>query len=205
VNLYETLNVKKDASQKEIKAAYKKMASKHHPDREGGSSKEMANINSAYDILGNETKRKRYDETGSTTKEPNILEQAVNLIHTRLFALMGQHHFTKKNYFVIMRKELEENLKAVEKQIKRISTEMEKFEYLMENSKLPELVREGLLGERERIAQQVKSLESQIPLFEQCGTLLDQCEYTGIVPEKSSIFTEGFNMPGGRINMNGTV
>ena len=47
MNYYETLGVKENAEQDDIKKAYKKLAMKHHPDR-GGNTKAMQIINRAY-------------------------------------------------------------------------------------------------------------------------------------------------------------
>jgi len=57
---YKTLGVTKTATQDEIKSAYRKLASKHHPDK-GGNTGEFQKIQTAYDILGDADKRQEYD------------------------------------------------------------------------------------------------------------------------------------------------
>jgi DnaJ family protein A protein 2 len=61
--LYEGLGVEKNASQDEIKKAYRKLAVKHHPDK-GGDPEKFKDINAAYEILGNPEKREIYDKYG---------------------------------------------------------------------------------------------------------------------------------------------
>ncbi|TCR93245.1 J domain-containing protein [Rhizobium sp. BK376] len=61
---YELLGVKKDASQKEIQSAYRKLAKKLHPDLNPGDSKaeeKFKQVSAAYGIVGDEEKRGRFD------------------------------------------------------------------------------------------------------------------------------------------------
>ena len=57
---YNTLGVNKDASDKEIKEAFKNLAKTHHPDR-GGNEAKFKEINSAYDSIKTAEKRQEYD------------------------------------------------------------------------------------------------------------------------------------------------
>ena len=61
MNYYETLGINKQASQDEIKAAYRRMASKHHPDK-GGDTATFQQVEEAYRTLGDEQKRSEYDQ-----------------------------------------------------------------------------------------------------------------------------------------------
>lgn len=66
---YQILGVSKSASADEIKAAFRKLAHMHHPDKKGGDEAKFKEINEAYQVLGNAEKRQRYDQFGSA--EPN--------------------------------------------------------------------------------------------------------------------------------------
>lgn len=61
--LYETLGVAKNADEKEIKKAYRKLAVKHHPDK-GGDEAKFKEISAAYEILSDKEKRSKYDKYG---------------------------------------------------------------------------------------------------------------------------------------------
>lgn len=61
---YQTLGVKKNASQDEIKKAYRSLANKHHPDK-GGDQAKFKDISVAYDTLSDPNKRQEYDIGGS--------------------------------------------------------------------------------------------------------------------------------------------
>ncbi|HEX3299960.1 MAG TPA: molecular chaperone DnaJ [Actinomycetota bacterium] len=61
---YAVLGVPKNATQAEIKKAYRKLAQQHHPDANAGDPKaeeRFKEISSAYDVIGDEDKRKSYD------------------------------------------------------------------------------------------------------------------------------------------------
>ena len=57
---YQTLGVDRNASQDEIKKAYRKLAAQHHPDK-GGNTAKFQEISAAYDILSDPNKRAQYD------------------------------------------------------------------------------------------------------------------------------------------------
>ncbi len=60
---YKILGVSKNASQEEIKKAYRKLAHEHHPDK-GGSAEKFKEINEAFQVLGEPDKRAKYDKFG---------------------------------------------------------------------------------------------------------------------------------------------
>lgn len=61
--LYETLEVDKEATAKEVKKAYFRLSKLHHPDK-GGDEHKFKEINAAYEILSDPEKRKSYDKYG---------------------------------------------------------------------------------------------------------------------------------------------
>jgi len=62
---YSILGVDKNATDDEIKKAYRKLAHKHHPDKSGGDAEKFKEINSAYQVLSDKSKRQKYDQFGS--------------------------------------------------------------------------------------------------------------------------------------------
>ena len=60
MNHYSTLGVSQDATPDEIKRAFRKLASQHHPDK-GGDTQRFQEIQAAYDVLGDPEKRRQYD------------------------------------------------------------------------------------------------------------------------------------------------
>lgn len=62
---YKILGVEKNASQDEIKKAFRKLAHEYHPDKTGGDDKKFKEASEAYSVLGDEKKRQQYDTFGS--------------------------------------------------------------------------------------------------------------------------------------------
>lgn len=69
---YDTLNVPRNASQKDIKKAYYQFAKKYHPDTNKGdpnAAKKFQEVSEAYEVLSDENRRKQYDQWGTTSDQ----------------------------------------------------------------------------------------------------------------------------------------
>ncbi|KAM7539342.1 hypothetical protein Aperf_G00000055236 [Anoplocephala perfoliata] len=81
-NLYDVLGVSKDASEDDIKRAYKSLARKYHPDKNKapGATEAFKKIGSAFNVLTDATKRRRYDQFGTVDEErPPIVRRRENV------------------------------------------------------------------------------------------------------------------------------
>jgi DnaJ-class molecular chaperone len=68
---YEVLGLNKNATESEIKSAYRKLARKYHPDvnpKDKSAEEKFKEVNEAYEVLSDAEKRKRYDELGQNWK-----------------------------------------------------------------------------------------------------------------------------------------
>lgn len=83
-DLYEILGVSKNATSDEIKSAYRKLAFKYHPDKNPGdkvAEEKFKKISAAYDVLGDETKRRQYDSYDSYGYSENSYGQSQGWNH----------------------------------------------------------------------------------------------------------------------------
>jgi DnaJ-class molecular chaperone len=92
-NLYETLGVDKTSSTEDIKKAYRKLSLLHHPDRNNGSDESKGRfqkIQHAYEILGNDEKRKQHDQP-----QPHMFQHhpGMNINPNEIFNFFSQNMF----------------------------------------------------------------------------------------------------------------
>ena len=67
-SLYDTLEIQDNASESEIKKAYRKLARKYHPDvnKDPSAEEKFKEINAAYEILSDKEKKQQYDMHGDS-------------------------------------------------------------------------------------------------------------------------------------------
>ena len=69
---YEVLGINKNASEQEIKSAFRKKAKEYHPDnKETGNAEKFKEVSEAYGVLSDANKRKQYDQFGSAAFDNN--------------------------------------------------------------------------------------------------------------------------------------
>lgn len=79
IDYYKVLGIEKNATEKQIKNAYRKLARKYHPDlnpNDKGANKNFQEINEANEVLSDSDKRKKYDQHGEHWQHAEAYEQA---------------------------------------------------------------------------------------------------------------------------------
>ena len=94
-DLYNVLGVKKDASEQEIKTAYRQLAHKYHPDKNPGDAaaeEKFKEISAAYEVLGDKTKRQNYDQFGDAKAQQNSNYSDI-FDHIDISDILGKYGF----------------------------------------------------------------------------------------------------------------
>jgi DnaJ-class molecular chaperone len=177
-DLYSVLGVAKDATQKDIKQAFKKLAGKHHPDREGGDEGKFKEIQKAYDILNNEDKRKRYDATGETGSD-NIRQAALARIAEAINTLVQQNITRLDTVDIIgtLTSGISKDIKHNEEQIRVIS---ERLSFLNNNIKRAtgDIIKGVFEDNIKAYNSTIEQAKRNIELCNEALSILEDCDYS---------------------------
>jgi DnaJ-class molecular chaperone len=125
MDLYKALDVDKSATKDQVKKAYRKKALKAHPDA-GGSKESFALISLAHDVLTDDARRERYDETGDTEeKKTNSVMETVSQMAKAAFdedsldpvVFMKRHTDKTIHSQKMEKKKAEDHIKKLEKKL----------------------------------------------------------------------------------------
>lgn len=147
---YDTLGVPREATQDDIKRAYRSKAAAAHPDREGGSAEAMAAINRANDCLSDPDRRAEYDVSGNDDlpQPPDSIAESVAMqliaqalmddkdLRVHCYAEIGKHRESAEQG----RKALERLEAVLTKRRDKITTTLPRnFAHLVIDQKLVEI------------------------------------------------------------------
>lgn len=128
MNPYEVLGVEKSASTEEIKKAYRKLAKEHHPDvnSDENSAQKFKEIAAAFEILGDESKRKNYDTYGDANprRRGNPFQGGFDSFFEEIFNQGRRRVYKGQNIRITIECTLEEAFFGYEKDIEYMKKEL---------------------------------------------------------------------------------
>ena len=180
MNLYDKLEVPKNADASTIKKAYRKKAQKAHPDKSGGSEKEFQEVKKAYEVLIDPARRERYDQNGDERAQPPLENQAVTNFATLMINIISRaNKYTK--VIEEARREISKernSKKSVIQQVQRaIDQRMEVAARFKAKKGKENLIADFLKANVEGFKGQIAELEKEIEMFDLVEKMLNDYEY----------------------------
>ena len=197
-DLYEVLGVKRDATQEQIKKAYKKLASKYHPDKNPDDPKATTmfqSIQEAYEILSDDEKRKRYDQTGEVNEQPTKFDMAIKMLFDLYMHNVEKNNYKRKNYLKIVKRDLKTALQACEMDIKQVQEKIRKFQYIIDHTSSGDLLDESFKIRMLPLRQfELFCLDGKDIILEALDIVDNKCKYKGEDDEQeAALLRESFS------------
>lgn len=184
-NLYEILGVAKDASQKEIKKAYRQKATELHPDKRGGEgADEFKELAHAYSILSDPQKREMYDLTGDADAadkwEAQVCESLIKLFVAAIERDESDIIGFVRNAIKMGREGTLDKLRALTKRLKKLEAGLARVLLVKGERESDPLIR-GLESVVGSLSDDKRDLELSLKMVD---AMLDRLKhYTAIVRE----------------------
>lgn len=184
MSLYDDLGVSQDASERDIKKAYKRQAAKAHPDK-GGSEEEFRKVSHAYAILRDPERKLAYDETGDEGDKNSLtkLEEATIMVGQNLVNIMEVNNYARKNYFQEMRQVMASKSIGFKHNIEELEEQVRKLNYMMENTKADPIIINCMRAKLSEYNHRIKQEQDTSEMLGLCLQVIDECEYLGEIPK----------------------
>lgn len=122
-DLYAALELERGADAADVKRAYRKKAQEHHPDK-GGDKERFQVVKSAYEVLSDPDRRKRYDETGETGQQHDPREEMLGILAQLMMTIIDKVDVDHTNVIETMRAQISgvqaQHSQSIENNRKRI-------------------------------------------------------------------------------------
>ncbi len=196
MNLYEILKCESEATQAEIKNAYRKLALIHHPDK-GGNVEAFQQIVEAYEVLSDVGKRQRYEDTGEYHKVKPIDEEAAHHIIMKFKQLLHQHKLEDLDYIELINKSVRDDIDNLSMTKLEANSAIGKINNITKRFSVDSdynIFECTLLAEVDRLNTVLDELAVRLQLLETVCSVLENYTWEGIqrISVGSTTFTEGF-------------
>lgn len=178
-SMYDILGITKDATEEEIKQAFRRRAQQTHPDKEGGSEETFKQVKEAYEVLSNPARRSNYDSTGSTKEGPTVEQEAEGVLASVFEQFLGSG--MDVNPLNSLREEMDKvrsdqqrNVTKTEKTLKRTTAMAGKFKRKTAGANLFQRVLER---RKQSCQDSIDAAKRNIAVCTKVLELLDQYEF----------------------------
>lgn len=197
MNPYEVLGIGRKSSQPIIKAAYRKLSKKYHPDKAGDDPEILSKfheIQEAYEILSDPLKKARFDETGNTDSPYSTTEHEIEQTIIRLFSSVMDSGPGPVNYIEEMVKILKTSRRQLKTDIQHSRDRLVKLLRLQRGVKKSgdgnNVIQDYLNQQVEGTRQQIKAKENALDISVETEKRLKDYSFE-VDPQSEGHFNRG--------------
>lgn len=181
-DLYESLGVDKGASKEAIKKAYRRKAQKCHPDKKkDGNSDEFLQIQKAYAVLSDDSRRANYDATGEDGGVQDIRSVALNAVAQLILGMMDGADIDHINIVEQARQNVYGQRQNDNGQISKMQAAIGKREKalkrLKHKGKSPNVVVQMVTIEIDKLKRQIENVKAKNDVYEEMLSVLKDYSY----------------------------
>lgn len=176
-DFYEILGLNKDATNTEIKAAYRKLAKTNHPDK-GGSGEEFARIARAYEVLSDSVRRAKYD-AGEPIETEDRRTTAIRNLSKILNSVVSGGYFASgsSDLIRIIRAEINQARLKMEGDIEELEIEIKTLQDTVKRIKGAEFLQKSLETKIAFKETEIDTIKEEIETTHEMDRLLEGAEY----------------------------
>lgn len=191
-DLYAALGLTTGASLEELKAAYRALAQKHHPDKPGGDVATFQRIQKAYDILKDPEKSHRYATLGDAAGKDEH-SMALSTLANILTQVVSQVNVEGTDVHAVMRSSVLDMYRRADADIQRVTGAIARFREAarrMQNTEGEEnLLSQVLLGQAEQHEKALAGHVQQQRVAALMDNMLEKYSYTHVAPATAPTVT----------------
>jgi len=193
-NLYSRLGVSPKASKQQIKKAFRDKARTAHPDK-GGRTDDFIRLQLAYDVLGDDDRRKRYDTLGETDRKRSEDEEAAIMVVQSSLKFLDSH---PDNFIATAKISLEQERDKLSRDIKEFRDKSriykERAARVKKRGDGENLIQIALLQHSDQASRAVLRGEEHMSVLCKAILIAEQYELEGAAPTVRNFFQTGTPM-----------